>query len=92
MGLAILPSRLNKEMKYVKKYLLNQPLTDSEKVDFEKHLSWANMLKENNKINEENVETIINNGIGEVFTKVLKDCAVFKDENLDEFERFILSI
>lgn len=92
MGLAILPSRLNKEMKYVKKFLLNQPLTDSEKVDFEKHLSWANMLKENNKINEENVETIINNGIGEVFTKVLKDCAVFKDENLDEFERFILSI
>ena len=92
MGLAILPSRLNKEMKYVKKYLLDQPLTDNEKVDFEKHLSWANMLKENNKINEENVETIINNGIGEVFTKVLKDCAVFKDENLDEFERFILSI
>ena len=79
-------------MKYVKKYLLNQPLTDNEKVDFEKHLSWANMLKENNKINEENVEIIINNGIGEVFTKVLKDCAVFKDENLDEFERFILSI
>jgi UDPglucose--hexose-1-phosphate uridylyltransferase len=92
MGLAILPSRLNKEMKYVKKYLLDQPLTDNEKVDFEKHLSWANCLKENNKINEENVETIINNGIGEVFTKVLKDCAVFKDENLDEFERFILSI
>ena len=50
------------------------------------------MLKENNDINQENVETIINNGIGEVFTKVLKDCAVFKDENLDEFERFILSI
>ena len=43
-------------------------------------------------ISKENVETIINNGIGEVFTKVLKDCAVFKDENLDEFERFILSI
>lgn len=92
MGLAILPSRLNIEMKYVKKYLLDQPLTDNEKVDFEKHLSWANYLKENNKIYEENVETIINNGIGEVFTKVLKDCAVFKDENLDEFERFILSI
>ena len=92
MGLAILPSRLKSEMAIVKKYLLNECLTNQELAIIDKHLSWANSLKENNTINTNNVDDTINNGIGDVFVKVLKDCAVFKDENLDEFDKFILSV
>ena len=92
MGLAILPSRLKSEMAIVKKYLLNECLTNQELAIIDKHLSWANSLKENNTINTNNVDDTINNGIGDVFVKVLKDCAIFKDENLDEFDKFILSV
>ena len=92
MGLAILPSRLKSEMSIVRKYLLDSELSNQEAAIIDKHLSWANSLKENNTINIDNVDDIINNGIGSVFVKVLKDCAVFKDENLDEFEKFILCI
>ena len=44
------------------------------------------------EVNKETVKEVIEKGVGEVFTKVLKDCAVFKDENINEFERFILDI
>ena len=92
MGLAILPSRLNKEMEIVKKYLLNESLSDDELKNIEKHLEWANEIKHNNNITNENINSIVNNAIGEVFVNVLKDCAVFKDENIDEFDKFINSI
>lgn len=91
MGLAILPSRLKSEMAIVKEYLLDKTLSSQQIAIIDKHLSWADKLKENNVINDKNVDNIINNGIGEVFVKVLKDCAVFKDEDIDEFNRFILS-
>ena len=91
MGLAILPSRLKSEMAIVKEYLLDKTLSSQQIAIIDKHLSWADNLKENNVINDKNVDNIINNGIGEVFVKVLKDCAVFKDEDIDEFNRFILS-
>lgn len=92
MGLAILPSRLKKEMELVKKYLLKQGLSEEENKQIEKHLIWANNLAKNNDINESNVEKVVNDGVGEVFTKVLKDCAVFKNENQKEFDEFILAI
>ena len=92
MGLAILPSRLDKEMKLVRKYLLKEKLDEHEYDTFKKHLPWANELLEKNDVTIDNVKEVIEKGIGEVFTKVLKDCAVFKDENIDEFEKFILNI
>lgn len=91
MGLAILPSRLKAEMEIVKKYLLNDKLTKKELEIIEKHLNWADNLKEND-ITINNVDDIINNNIAKVFVKVLEDCAVFKQENQDEFDKFILSI
>ena len=92
MGLAILPSRLNNEMKLVKKYLLNESLSEDELNNIENHIEWANEIKHNNNISKENVDAVVNDAIGEVFVNVLKDCAVFKDENIDEFDKFINSI
>lgn len=92
MGLAILPSRLKKEMELVKKYMLKEPLTENENSQIEKHLSWANDLLKNNSVDKNNIDMIINDGIGKVFTNVLKDCAVFSDNNQDEFDRFINNI
>ena len=92
MGLAILPSRLNKEMKVVEKYMLNESLTNEEKEMIDKHILWANDLLANNIVNKENVTNVIEKGIGEVFTKVLKDCAVFNDDAQNEFDSFILDL
>lgn len=89
MGLAILPARLKKEMDLVSKYLLNETLLESELNMISKHLSWADELKNKNKITKTNVTKIINLGIGEVFVEVLKDCNVFKKATNNEFVDFI---
>lgn len=92
MGLAILPSRLQKEMNIVKKYLLNELLTDEEIDSINQHMDWASDLKMKYTITNENVDDIIQNGIGEVFSHVLEDCGVFKQENEAEFKAFVLSL
>ena len=38
------------------------------------------------------ITNVIEKGIGEVFTKVLKDCAVFSDDAQNEFDSFILDL
>jgi ABC-type glutathione transport system ATPase component len=38
------------------------------------------------------VKSVIEKGIGEIFTKVLKDCAVFNDDAQNEFDSFILDL
>lgn len=92
MGLAILPTRLQKEMNIVKKYLLNELLTDEEIDSINQHMDWASDLKMKYTITNENVDDIIQNGIGEVFSHVLEDCGVFKQENEAEFKAFVLSL
>ena len=87
MGLAILPSRLKKQMEIVKRYILGEKIESFEKEDLSIHLKWANDLKANWK--NESIDELINNGIGEVFKKVLIDCGVFKKENYNEFVKFI---
>ncbi len=92
MGLAILPSRLQKEMQIVKKYLLSELLTNEEIDSINQHIDWASDLKMKYKISSKNVDEVIQNGIGEVFSHVLEDCGVFKKENQDSFKQFVLSL
>ena len=47
MGLAILPSRLKKQMEIVKIYILGEKIESFEKEDLSIHLKWANDLKAN---------------------------------------------
>lgn len=85
MGRAILPGRLKKEMEQVKLYLLGKP--NKIKKD---HLAWADDLKKQN-ITPDNVDQVIQTGLANVFSKVLENAGVYKDDAQGQagFERFI---
>lgn len=75
MGRAILPGRLKAEMEEVKKYLLgkNNHIAAS-------HVKWAEEIKANNQINDNNVNEILQQALIEVFEKVLQCAGVFKND------------
>ena len=65
----------------------------------ERRLGLSTELLNNNGVYTLGVKTlnvtktnVIEKGIGEVFTKVLKDCAVFNDDAQNEFDSFILDL
>lgn len=86
MGLAVLPSRLKKEMELLKPYLINKNLEGIKKDNnLVKHYSWAGMLLTKYQITDENVNDILNAEIAEVFLNVLKDAGVFKDDEAGKY-------
>lgn len=89
MGLAVLPPRLEPELKEVEKYLL------AEKNDIaDYHLEWADQLKANVQITQENVTQVVQKAVGAVFARVLEDAGVFKRdvEGQEGFTRFIKTL
>ena len=89
MGLAILPPRLLNETEIVKAYLLGE--TSLEVVP-EIHQSWAESLRQvNEKITADNVQALIEQGIGAKFARVLEDAGVYKQTPVGQaaFLRFI---
>ena len=86
MGLAILPPRLKPELKEVQHYLLDEPHSIASY-----HKEWADQLKTTTKITPENVEAVIQEGVGSVFLRVLEDAGVYKatPEGQAGFKRFI---
>ena len=87
MGLAVLPPRLKDELKEVEDYLLGK----QDKVA-DIHQEWSEQLKAENKvITKENVEGIVEAGVGAVFVEVLKNAGVFKTdaEGQAAFVRFV---
>ena len=94
MGLAILPSRLKDEMATLKEYILTGKDISSE-ASIEKHADWAvDFMKKYGNINEQNVDGILRDEIGLVFSRVLEDAGVFKQtpEGLAYFKRFTDSL
>lgn len=89
MGRAILPARLKTELAEVGKYLLDQP---NEMVPM--HQAWADQLKADNTITADNVTTVIDKAVGNVFARVLADAGVFKwdDQGEAAFDRFIATL
>lgn len=86
MGLAVLPPRLESELKEVEKYLLNEENTIA---DY--HITWADQLKAMNQITSENVTKVVQTAVGTVFARVLENAGVFKRdvEGQEGFTRFI---
>lgn len=87
MGLAILPSRLQKEMQAVRSAVLHHrnmhdnPLT-------EPHATWVNQwIHTYDEINENTIDSILEHEIGKAFEQVLADCCVLKSE--DALNRFL---
>jgi len=88
MGLAVLPVRLETELKEVEKYLLKE-----ENLIEEYHIKWADELidKYKNEITVETVKDIIEKEVGYKFLRVLQDAGVFKRDEIGSsgFKRFI---
>ncbi|MCD7799978.1 MAG: UDP-glucose--hexose-1-phosphate uridylyltransferase [Ruminococcus sp.] len=94
MGLAVLPSRLDAELR-----LLSEVLAKGEDVSkyesLEKHTEWSKeILTKHDELDSSNAYDIVLKETGLVFIKVLEHAGVFKRDNLgfSAFDRFIKSI
>lgn len=94
MGLAVLPARLKTEMADLAKALI-EGADISANESLKKHADWAQEIKAKHPdINADNVDEILRDEIGIVFSKVLEHAGVFKRdaEGKAAFERFIKSV
>ena len=91
MGLAVLPSRLAKEMPLMEDALLKGEKEASNPA-LASHYPWiCEILENHEKITKENVKTILQEEIGKVFLQVLSDAGVFKrtETGANAFDSFI---
>ena len=92
MGLAVLPSRLEKEIKQIEELILEDRLEAiREDRDLNKHYAFALKLKEKYPLNRENIAGKIKEEIGIIFIEILKDAAIFKENQAGQagFKRCI---
>ncbi|MDO5134808.1 MAG: UDP-glucose--hexose-1-phosphate uridylyltransferase [Eubacteriales bacterium] len=91
MGLAVLPARLNQELKLLGEYILEgKDIASNQSI--EKHAQWVrDFLPKYPDISGENVEEILRKEVGEVFIHVLEDAGVYKctPEGREAFLRFL---
>ena len=90
MGFAILPPRLKTELEEVEKYLLGK-----ENAIADYHLEWAEQLKEKYpNVKEEEVNSVVQHEVGQVFARVLEDAGVYKNTPFghEAFMRFVKSV
>ncbi len=90
MGLAVLPSRLKKELSDLAKAAVSGEDIYSDEA-LSKHADWLSELKKEYTFTEENAMDIILKETGKVFEKVLEDAGVYKntEEGYSAFRRFI---
>ena len=80
MGLAVLPGRLKSEMDSLKTALLEGKDIKNDEV-LGKHADWVDEFMVKHKdFNKDNAEEIIRQEIGLVFSEVLTDAGVYKDD------------
>lgn len=94
MGLAVLPARLKDEMAELKETILRDGDIRGNEV-LAKHGDWVEeFVPKYSEINRENIEEIINNEIGLVFSQVLEDAGVYKctTEGREAFLRFVRNV
>lgn len=91
MGLAVLPARLKDEMATLQDAMLKG--LDVRSIEsIEKHADWADEIRAKyDDINADNIDKIIKDEIGIVFSKVLEDAGVFKRDKKGQaaFVKFI---
>ena len=93
MGLAVLPSRLKKELYDLGDAILAGADISSDPV-LSKHDAWVKEIKTRVTFTAENVMDILLQETGRVFSKVLEDAGVYKctDEGRNAFLRFVASV
>ena len=90
MGLAVLPSRLDKELDLLKEAILSgADIAEDETLC--KHAEWTEELKKEYSFTEENTMDILQKEVGKVFMQVLCDAGVYKrtEEGQNAFLRFV---
>lgn len=91
MGLAVLPSRLKKELSDLGNAIIrHKDLSKDETLA--KHAAWVKEFsKKYPKIDSSNVDKILKDEVGLVFARVLEDAGVYKrtPEGKDAFMRFV---
>ncbi|MBQ7199557.1 MAG: galactose-1-phosphate uridylyltransferase, partial [Selenomonadaceae bacterium] len=90
MGLAVLPARLKDEMAQLKENLVNG-VESIEGI----HADWYKKIRADYKnISADNVDKIVDEEIGKVFSKVLEHAGVFKrdEKGMAAFDKFIATI
>ena len=95
MGLAVLPSRLKKEMAELADVLVARTPAAQYPEELQKHAEWAEgILARHPELNADNVHPILQDEIGHVFAEVLTDAGVYKldDAGRAGFERFLASV
>lgn len=95
LGLAVLPARLKDELEIIKSSLTIKKDDIYKYESMKVHYNWYEEIKmKNSNITVDNVDNIIRNEIGNVFTKVLEHCGVFKwnDEGKQAIQRYIDSL
>ena len=95
LGLAVLPARLKDELEIIKLSLVNGNDDIYNDENMKIHYDWYKKIKDNNiNITADNVDEIIRNEVGKVFTKVLEDCGVFKwtEKGKEAIKRYINSL
>lgn len=94
MGLAILPPRLKDEMEELKKAIINkEDIRENSKIL--KHADWVDsFLKNEKKMDEEEIHKMIEDEIGKVFAEVLQDAGIYKcdKEGRENFKRFLKTL
>lgn len=91
MGLAVLPSRLKGELSALKEAILAGKNLREDEV-LAKHADWAEeFMASYDKIDESNIDAILQNEVGKVFAQVLEDAGVYKrtESGREGFLRFI---
>ncbi len=91
MGLAVLPSRLAKELVKLEAAMLAGENIAADP-EIAAHADWANeLLLRRKDFNADTARNVLREEVGAVFEQVLRDSGVFKrsSEGIAEFERFI---
>lgn len=93
MGLAVLPARLKKEMADLSVAILKgENLRENETLS--KHADWVESFIGKYDANEDNIDKILQDEIGNVFAKVLEHAGVYKrdEKGIAAFKKFISSV
>lgn len=98
MGLAVLPGRLQKELKLIERIMTGtglEELSMQEQADLEKHLPWIQRMQKKYGVIEdaERAQQVLQKEVGEIFSQVLEDAGVFKNtpDGIAAFDRFMLT-
>lgn len=100
MGLAVLPARLNVELKAVEKVLTGERNFAADQIDpkedIYKHIPWIEFLlsKYGSSNKGQEAEVILQKEVGNKFLKVLIDAGVYKNDEKGQkaFDRFMESL